>query len=315
MRLLFVLLLFFGTSLHAQEYAAVDSKVTNYGPMASAAMLAAKIKTDFASDHDRVRAAFRWTTENIRYDLAAYYAPTTKKISFSYRNEAEKQERIQAHKDALIATVFSSRKSVCEGYAQTFKKLCDLLGIRAVVIKGYARNNGNAIGTLPTGSNHAWNAVYLDAEWKLLDATWAAGYEFNGQWKKQFTPYFYFPQPAVLLQSHFPENAQWQLVQEPVSKKDFSLQPLIDIGFFAKNLTLLTPHTGILPPKLIDFQIKGLTKDHVVGYLLKGQKYGTRVPVRIKNGIGSFSIALNGKKQDALSIFIDSELVLEYKIQ
>ena len=31
--------------------------------------------------------------------------------------------------------MFSSRKSVCEGYAQSFKKVCDLLDIEAVVIK------------------------------------------------------------------------------------------------------------------------------------------------------------------------------------
>ncbi len=282
--------------------------------MGSVTILAKKIATDFDSDHDRVRAAFRWLTENIRYDLAAYYAPTTKKISFSYRNETEKQQRIQAHKDGIVAQVFSSGKSVCEGYAQTFKKLCDLLGIHAVVIKGYARNNGNTIGALPSGSNHAWNAVYLDAEWKLLDATWAAGYEFNGRWKKQFTPYFYFTEPALLLQSHFPENAQWQLVQQPISATDFANTPFIGQGIFRGNLKLIGPKTAQLASKATTFIIANSSTQDEIGYLFEGDRYGSRALVSRSNNQAHFTIDLAGKRNTTLTIFINGSAALMYKI-
>ncbi len=50
---------------------------------------------------------------------------------------------------------------VCEGYAKSFKVLCDRLGILCVLVSGYA------------GENHMWNYVQMDdGKWYLVDATW-----------------------------------------------------------------------------------------------------------------------------------------------
>ncbi len=47
--------------------------------------------------------------------------------------------------------------AVCEGYAKSFKSLCDAQGIACCLIGG---------------SGHMWNGVCLDGEWHLVDCTW-----------------------------------------------------------------------------------------------------------------------------------------------
>ena len=315
MKQLFIFFFFIYYSVSAQNYVNVDAKVRSYSKYSSAKKLATKIASDFNSDADKVRATFIWLTHNIRYDLKEYYNPTTKQVRFKYKNETEKRQKLQQIKDQVVDEMFVSRKSVCEGYAQSFKKICDLLNIEAVVIKGYARNSTGEIGSIPQTSNHAWNAVKVNNKWKLVDATWAAGYAINNQWKKHFTEYYYFPKPIELLRTHYPESTAWQLLQKSISKKEFANQPIIGQGFFSKNLQLISPNKGILSDKTIEFQIKNLTKNHVVGYLFKGQKYGKRAPSIFKDNIGVFSINLSGKKNSELYIFIDSEIALEFKIR
>ena len=314
MKQLLVLFLLFSFSISAQDYSFVDSKVKRYPKYRSAKKLATKIASDFNNDGDKIRAAFIWLTHNIKYDLKEYFNPTSKRVRFKYKDEADKQFKLQQIKDQVVDEMFTSRKSVCEGYAQSFKKICDLLNIEAVVIKGYARNSTGEIGSIPQTSNHAWNAVKVNNKWQLVDATWAAGYAINNQWKKHYTEYYYFPNPIELLRTHYPESTAWQLLQKPISKTTFANQPIIGQGFFSKSLLLISPNKGTLTSTKIEFKIKNLTSNLVVGYLFKGQKYGQRAKTIIENKIGSFSIDLKGKRNSELYIFIDSEIALEYKI-
>ena len=142
-----------------------------------------------------------------------------------------------------------------------------------------------------------------------------AGYELNGHWKKQFTPSFYFPKPAILLQSHFPDDVQWQLIDTPISAITFANQPLMGQGFFDRNLVLIRPKTGNIPAKKTTFIIENVTEKDVIGYLFKGQKYGIRAKVSYAENRGSFTIDLRDKKKSELTIFINGASALTYAVE
>ena len=59
--------------------------------------------------------------------------------------------------------------SVCEGYAEAFKLLCDKNGIECILVSGSA--------TTSTGTeNHMWNYVRMDdGKWYAVDLTWDDG--------------------------------------------------------------------------------------------------------------------------------------------
>lgn len=52
-------------------------------------------------------------------------------------------------------------RAVCAGYAECFRTLMELQGIKCITISGTA-----------DGENHMWNAVRLDNEWYQVDVTW-----------------------------------------------------------------------------------------------------------------------------------------------
>ena len=58
------------------------------------------------------------------------------------------------------------KTAVCEGYAKAYKYLLNSAGIECEILQGTANNSsGNT-------ESHAWNAVYLDNKWYLVDVTW-----------------------------------------------------------------------------------------------------------------------------------------------
>lgn len=43
-------------------------------------------------------------------------------------------------------------------------------------LSGYSKGYGYTVGQAFEGdSTHAWNAVYLEGRWHLLDSTWGSG--------------------------------------------------------------------------------------------------------------------------------------------
>ncbi|NVK53250.1 MAG: transglutaminase [Flavobacteriaceae bacterium] len=316
MKQLFFICLFFCFYANSQDFNSIDTKVRSYPSYLSAQKLAQKINTDFTTNRAKVRAIFTWLTAHVKYDLEAYNNPTSKRIRFTYRSEKEKQQKLQQIKNQIVDETFQTKKAVCEGYAQSFKRLCDLLAIEAVVIKGYARSNSADIGVIPTKTNHAWNAVKIGTQWKLIDATWATGYAINHQWKKHFNDYYFFTKPTELLRSHLPEHAAWQLTKTTLTKKDFANQPLIGQGFFMNKLTLLTPKKGVITKTgNVTFKLKGLSKNDIIGYAFKDTPYGKKAHVTFNNTIGSFVVNIPKKRNNALYLFINNEVALEYKIR
>ncbi len=83
-------------------------------------------------------------------------------VSYS-QYETTKDYRIFCAAGAFLDSVGTG--VVCEGYAKSFKVICDQLGIPCVMIGGTVQQGGSTIG-------HMWNGVQVDGQWYLLDATW-----------------------------------------------------------------------------------------------------------------------------------------------
>ncbi|MBL4569467.1 MAG: transglutaminase [Flavobacteriaceae bacterium] len=246
MKQLWLFFFFFIISIHAQQFTAVDAIVRDYPKFNNVINLANQITTDFETDTEKVRAVFIWLTANIRYDLEEYYNPKTKRIRFSYTTEKERIEKLVGIKNQIVKETFETKKAICEGYAQSFKKICDLLHLESKTIKGNVRNTISEIGVFSGATNHAWNAVKIDNNWFLIDATWASGYAINNQWKKHFNDAYFYPKPATFIRSHFPENNSWQLLQRPYSKKEYTNQPIFGEAFLNTNYQLISPKNGIV---------------------------------------------------------------------
>lgn len=313
-KLVFVFLLF-SISISAQKYTKVDNIVNAYPKYRTPQQLADRISKDFSSDIDRVRASFKWLTNNISYSLD-YYFHNQRTVRFKYSNEREREAELQKIRDKIVNDAFISKKGVCEEYAQSLKKLCDLMNIESILLKGYVRNNASEINETPNGTNHVWNAVKIQNKWVLIDATWAAGFVVNGKWERVFGDYFFnIPKEKIGL-THYPTNRKWQLLLNYGTLKEFYSQPIYHQYFLNHNIKLVTPTKGTLTPSKyneIVIKLENLPKNSTISYYYKGKRYSRKAT--ITKGGDVFWVTIPGPSTSTeLYLFIENISVLEYQV-
>ena len=94
--------------------------------------------------------------------------------------------------------------------------------------KGYSHKNTEDFDLSKMETNHAWNAIFVEGEWRLVDSTWDAGY-IDGKsfhWKKQ--DLYFLMDPEFFVTSHLPyiekdlaKSEVWQLLDKPIDPKTF----------------------------------------------------------------------------------------------
>ena len=317
MKRFFYLFFFVPFFVFSQNFEKVDEIVLKYPSFTNVEDLSNRIQKDFVTENDKVRAAFFWLAKNIRYNLKEYYNPTQRSYNFSYSSEEEKQQKLQAIKDKIVSDAFKNKLGVCEEYAQSFKKICALLHIKAEVIKGYVRNITEEIGNPSISTNHAWNAVKLNNKWIILDATWAAGYEYNGKWVRKFDNYFYSIPKDKIFKTHLPEDSLWVLRFGRITKKEFYNQPIYGNGFLNSKAELVTPTKGTINLKNeenITIKIKNLDIKNLIYYTVTGNKYAQKPLIKKEDNTTILTIK-NPKINGDLVIYINKEDALQFKLK
>ncbi|HEY9878100.1 MAG TPA: transglutaminase domain-containing protein [Leptolyngbyaceae cyanobacterium] len=146
--------------------------------------------------------------------------------------------------------VFQSHKAVCEGYAKLFEALGKAMGLEVVYVEGRIRQDLVPLDLIPLvvrlsrsqydWTLHAWNAVKVSNSWQLVDTTWD---DSGDSRESAYNTNYLMPPPAIMVMSHLPERAAWQLLPESVNHKTFEARPILRPEFFAEGLNLIQPTT------------------------------------------------------------------------
>ena len=154
--LLIILLTTFNAN--SQNYWELDStitfdKISSNNPQ----IIVQKIIKEDDNEIEKFKKIFSWIVVNIEYD--------------------ERQiKNNNPYEIKTISKILSKRKGLCGDYASLLDTLCQVAGIKSVKVNGHARNIlSNVHDTIYT-ENHAWNAVKLNNQWFLVDATWASSF-------------------------------------------------------------------------------------------------------------------------------------------
>lgn len=182
---------------------------TDAEKFASYTYLANHLTQDFPDDQSKVRSIYTWIALNISYDQESF-------------NGGIKR-------DQSADIVWDRKMAVCEGYANLFNEMCDIVGIESRIVKGYVKNFIAGDLKFP---NHAWNSVKIDGKWKLLDVTWASVNNegillANNNLKESYTwhklNYFFLVNPTRMILTHLPEDPYWQLQNNWIDIETFDL--------------------------------------------------------------------------------------------
>jgi len=145
--------------------------------------IVSSIITEGMSDRDKAWAINMWLVDNAEYDDAAFNSSLTGNYQDVYAKHPYAWNAI----GTLMKTY-----GVCLSYAASYKLLADLAGLSSVLV----------IGDVP-GGGHAWNKVYMDGKWQIVDSTWDDG---------SISPSDYFGfSDARAAQEHRTQRKEWMV--------------------------------------------------------------------------------------------------------
>jgi hypothetical protein len=304
---IFVIFSLLSTLGWSQNYKNVDSIVLKYpGKFGSTSKIAKRINSDFSNDFDKIRAIYTWVTNNIVYDPKEYG-----KYNFSYSTKKDFDLKQSEYETKLSTRVISKRKAVCEGYSVLFKVICDHLNIKSKVVSGCSKTLVKDIGKRYS-SDHSWNIVRIEKKDYLIDTTWGAG-TYNNGFEKQVNYFYFLTKPNLFIKNHYPDNYENSLLTETIEKQDFLDGPLIHNYDFE----LVNPLSGIIKKSEVNtIKFKFLTKNKVNSVLCYIDKKNSPV-TNFKNGDNlEFEIDISKIKTGrTLSLYFDSKLIIEYKLE
>ena len=238
-----------------EDFSSVDSFAVTIKYRKDLTRLTIQLTDQYSEQLLKARAIFMWITANIRYDYKYYN-------KYNYKGKEPKTYKCKDEKDCeakrmvwethYIDRVLLKKKAVCQGYSMLFKKMCDIAGLKSEIIPGYVRTEHYQVGS-PGTLDHAWNAVWIDSAYYLLDATWAAGgcgKNDDGKllyFEKDFDDYYWLTPAADFARNHFPQNSKWVLLPH-YTKDSFAANPFYD-PIFLPNIKLITPASGVITAK------------------------------------------------------------------
>lgn len=176
-------------------------------------------------------AIFNWITDNIAYDnddyLVSNYYP-----DFKIDRYLDSAQYMNIYNRKVSELVLTKKKAICDGYSRLFLTLCEFADIRCQYISGEVRDplSDDLIG-------HAWNAVYIDGKWRLIDLTWASGGISGSTYVKEKNMFFYFTPPEQLIFDHIPDDLKWSLLDSMTVHKLLNESPILSYQPFENGLT------------------------------------------------------------------------------
>ena len=236
-----------GAQFYTVSFGTIDWKVQHIDASMPDS-LAWKLTSSLHTDLEKTRAIFSWIAQHISYNTGII----NRKNYILSENETWDTAMVWKSGDEMTAIkVLHRRAAVCDGYAKLFKTLCDYAGLKSVVITGYARCQMEKNEKFRT--NHSWNAVMIDNEWKLIDVTWASGYINNSNdFVRRTDEYYFLTPPRQFIKNHYPEDQRWTLLNDTPTPLEFRRTPFRCKSFIKYGIHSVFPSRGLIEASIGD---------------------------------------------------------------
>jgi transglutaminase/protease-like cytokinesis protein 3 len=248
MKLLFSLIFFFITCYSFAQrktasFSSIDARAEEIDSN-SPDTLSYLLTSPYSTELEKVRSIFFWITDHISYNTIRFQPHPVAYTDDDYGSDYDRDSAFQPLDERVARIVLKKRCAFCDGYARLFKDLCDHAGIKSEVITGYARTNMN---NSEFHCNHKWNAVMIDSNWYLLDATWASGYlSLAGNiFIKDYNDNYFLTPPKYFIDDHYPDDVKWTLLNDKPSINEFYRSPFKQPAFNYKIISY-SPSKGVI---------------------------------------------------------------------
>ena len=305
------------------DFNSIDWKVRSIEADA-ADSLAHKLTAGYKSDLEKVRAIFRWITENIDYQTRPRYNRSSKSSSkYLVEDPSDTATILKPLNERVADLVIRRKEAYCDGYSRLFKTLCDFSGVKAEVVTGYSQTGSDRSGK-KFRSNHTWNAVCIDSTWHLLDVTWASGFlTYQGnEFLRRYNDYYFLTPPKYFINDHYPEDLKWTLLPEPPTPAEFLFSPFKSIGFVHSNVTAYKPEKGIINASIgdtITLELRtSVTEEYPVSQwdtIAQPMAWAYIKPTFKGNGSLTYKYVVHSETVQWLNLVYNDEVLLRYKLK
>ena len=158
-----------------------------------------KSKSSNLSEKEKVFLSYYWITKNIKY------------------GELESLTSTELRDPDIF---FKHKTTVCTGYARLFKRLLVAMDYNEDDIKnivGYSKGQSYDVNVKPQKEDHEWNAVKIDGNWCLIDATW----DIDNTEILDNNYYYLCTPPKCFVRDHLPLDDSEQFLDSTINLDQF----------------------------------------------------------------------------------------------
>ncbi|KAM0244973.1 hypothetical protein ACHAP5_005764 [Fusarium lateritium] len=216
------------TNYQAINLSQVDKNsrfVSGLPPAVTAIQLATTyVCRPYRSDVQRLRAIFTWVSEKICWEE-------------DFEGEIDTSRVLQA------------KRASAEEYAVLVMEMCSAIGIHCEIVRGYLKTPGEVseINIMPR-SNHWWNTVLIDNEWRMIDCCLASpSYPRRGLYSNANNtadPWWFLTRPLEICWTHIPEHHGQQHIVPPVAHETLLNLPCACAPFFRNGFEMVDYNTA-----------------------------------------------------------------------
>ncbi|KAK6352606.1 cytokinesis protein 3 [Orbilia blumenaviensis] len=205
------------------------------------------------SDVQRLRAMFTWVAEKLSWERPTGLGNDSPSDNIDYNKDCRR--------------VIQSLKATTEEVAIMFMQMCHSVGIGCEIIRGYLKVPGETAETVDAvpRPNHFWNAVVIDNEWRIIDASLASPTHpkrglYSSAPNNMADSHYFLMRPLHACFTHIPLNMQQQHLVPPMPHSVLMALPCASPGFFKSGIQLINFDTSLLRVEdleivQIDFQV------------------------------------------------------------
>jgi hypothetical protein len=181
----------------------------------------------YRSDVQRLRAIFSWVSEKITW-------------------EEDCDTEIDARR------VIQTKRGCAQEVAVLVMEMCAAVGIHCEVIRGYLKTPGEIPElTIMPRSNHWWNAVVVDREWRIMDCSLAAASNprralYSSTSSQIAESWWFLARPTEICWTHVPEHHQQQHMCPPIAHEVLLALPCACPPFFKNALQMVEYDTSLI---------------------------------------------------------------------
>jgi transglutaminase/protease-like cytokinesis protein 3 len=218
------------TDYHSINFGQVDKNsrfIANLPPQTTAVTLATMyVCRPYRSDVQRLRAIFTWVAEKVCWEE-------------DFEGEIDTRR------------VIATKRACSEEYAVLVYEMCGAVGLTCEIVRGYLKPPGEIPETsIMPRSNHWWNAVLVDNEWRMMDCSLASpSNPKRGQYSSvpgsSADSWWFLTRPAEICWTHIPEHHAQQHVVPPVAHEILLNLPCACPPYFRSRLGITDYNTAL----------------------------------------------------------------------